>query len=68
MCVVCYVLYMVRNVCISVVLSTFLELCFGLENVLKWELLILHMFYTAFCVLQRCNNHSAADLGELKGT
>ena len=62
LCVVCYVLYMVRNVCISLVFKTFLELCLGLEKVSKWELLILHRFYSAFCVLQRCNNDSAADL------
>ena len=46
--VVCYVLRAVENVCISLVLSTFLELCSGLENFLKMDLLILHRFYSVF--------------------
>ena len=53
LCVVCYVLYMVRNVCISFVLKTFLELCLGLEKVLKWELFILHRFYNVFLRLTK---------------
>ena len=35
LCVVCYVLYLVRNVCISLVLKTFLESCLGLEKSLE---------------------------------
>ena len=46
--VVCYVLCIVENVCSSVVLSTFLELCLGLENFLKMDMLILHRFYSVF--------------------
>ena len=67
LCIVCYVLCILQNVCISVVLSTFLELCLGLENVLKWELLILHRFYCVFLVSPRGPDESAADLRELKG-
>ena len=62
LCIVCYVLCIVQHVCISCVLSIFLELCLGLENFLKVELLILHWLYNALCVSQRCNDHSAADL------
>ena len=50
--VVSYVLCIVGKVCISLVLSTFLEMCLGLESFLKMELLILHRFYNAFCASQ----------------
>ena len=46
--VVCYVLCIVENVCISLVLSTFLEMRLGLKNFLTLELLILHRFYKLF--------------------
>ena len=50
------------NVCIFCVLMTFLEMCLDLKNFLKWELLILHMFYSGFCAIPRGHKEFAADL------
>ena len=51
-CVVHCVLCTMQNVCVSLVFGACLEIGLGLENFLKMELLILHMFYKLFLHFQ----------------